>query len=376
MTGVDFIKLSESQQLDLLRAFELVFTRMGRPDAAQKTSVATYLSPQFPAKSNSMNRELSKLLVYIDAPQAVEKTMALLAIAKDEDAAQKSISESADLIMRNPQYGMDIAGMLAKIPPFQQTWYANVLSQAKNGWTADLREKYFQWFYKAFSYKGGHSFVGFIDNARKTALANVPKEKFAYFNEISGDSIVNFSRSGLDIGAVRPKGPGRDWELKEALAVVDSGSGTRNFEHGKAMFAASLCLSCHQIKGEGGVAGPDLSQLGTRFSSKDMLESIIEPSKTISDQFGATVFYLKEGGSVIGRLIRQDDVKYYISQNPFATQTIRELNKKQVSRTRVSEISPMLGGMINSLNGEELKDLIAYLKSGGNKDNAVYAAKK
>lgn len=376
LTGVDFIKLSESQQLDLLRAFELVFTRMGRPDAAQKTSVATYLSPQFPAKSNSLNRELSKLLVYIDAPQAVEKTMALLAIAKDEDAAQKSISESADLIMRNPQYGMDIAGMLAKIPPFQQTWYANVLSQAKNGWTADLREKYFQWFYKAFSYKGGHSFVGFIDNARKTALANVPKEKFAYFNEISGDSIVNFSRSGLDIGAVRPKGPGRDWELKEALAVVDSGSGTRNFEHGKAMFAASLCLSCHQIKGEGGVAGPDLSQLGTRFSSKDMLESIIEPSKTISDQFGATVFYLKEGGSVIGRLIRQDDAKYYISQNPFATQTIRELDKKQVSRTRVSEISPMLGGMINSLNGEELKDLIAYLKSGGNKDNAVYAAKK
>ena len=376
LTGVDFVKLAESQQLDLLRAFELVFARMGKPDAGQKIAVATYLGPQFPAKSNSLNRELSKLLVYIDAPQAVEKTMALLAIAKDEPAAQKSISESADLIMRNPQYGMDIAGMLSKIPPFQQTWYANVLSQTKNGWTPELQEKYFQWFYKAFSFKGGYSFVGFINTARKNALANVPKEKFAYFNTISGDSIVNFSRSGLDIGAVRPKGPGRNWELKEALAVVDSGSGTRNFEQGKAMFAASLCLSCHQIKGEGGVAGPDLSQLGTRFSSKDMLESIIDPSKTISDQFGATVFYLKEGGSVVGRLIRQDDNKYYISQNPFATQTIRELDKKQVTRTRVSEISPMLGGMINNLNSEELKDLIAYLKSGGNKDHAVYTGKK
>ena len=376
LAGVDFVKLSESQQLELLRAFELVFTRMGKPDAAQKIVVGSYLGPQFPAKTNSLNRELSKLLVYIDAPQAVEKTMALLAVAKDEDASQKNISESADLIMRNPQYGMDIAGMLAKIPPFQQTWYANVLSQTKNGWTPDLQEKYFQWFYKAFSYKGGYSFVGFIDNARKNALANVAKEKFAYFNKISGDSIVNFSRSGLDIGAVRPKGPGRDWNVNDALAVVDSASGARNFEQGKAMFAASLCLSCHQIKGEGGVAGPDLSQLGTRFSSKDMLESIIDPSKTISDQFGATVFYLKEGGSVVGRLIRQDDNKYYISQNPFATQTIRELDKKQVTRTRVSEISPMLGGMINSLNSEELKDLIAYLKSGGNKDHAVFAGKK
>ena len=32
--------------------------------------------------------------------------------------------------------------------------------------------------------------------------------------------------------------------------------------------------------------------------------------------------------------------------------------------------------MINSLNSEELKDLIAYLKSGGNKDHTVYTGKK
>jgi putative heme-binding domain-containing protein len=107
-----------------------------------------------------------------------------------------------------------------------------------------------------------------------------------------------------------------------------------------------------------------------------MLEAIIDPSKTISDQFGSTVFYLKQGGSVLGKLIRQDDKKYYISQNPFAADFIRELNKKDVARTRVSEISPMLPGMINRLNSEELKDLIAYLKAGGNKDNPVYTGKK
>jgi putative heme-binding domain-containing protein len=372
LTGVPYTQLTESQQLDLLRAFELIFTRMGEPDAAAKKMVATYLNPQYPAKSNFLNRELSKLLVYVDAPNVVEKTMALLAIAKDNSAVQKSISESADLILRNPQYGMDIAAMLAKIPPMQQTWYANVLTQAKNGWSPELQEKYFQWFYKAFSYKGGVCFVGFINTARKNALANVAKDRFDYFNKISGDSIVINSKAGLKIGAAMPKGPGRNWELKEALAVVDSGSGTRSFERGKAMFAASMCISCHQIKGEGGIAGPDLTQLGSRFTTKDMLEAIIDPSKTISDQFGSTVFYLKQGGSVLGKLIRQDDKKYYISQNPFAADFIRELNKKDVARTRVSEISPMLPGMINRLNGEELKDLITYLKAGGNKDNPVY----
>jgi hypothetical protein len=36
----------------------------------------------------------------------------------------------------------------------------------------------------------------------------------------------------------------------------------------------------------------------------------------------------------------------------------------------------MLPGLINRLNEEELKDLMAYLMSGGNKNNAVYSAKR
>ena len=85
------------------------------------------------------------------------------------------------------------------------------------------------------------------------------------------------------------------------------------------------------------------------------------------------MFYLKAGGSILGRLIRQDNEKYYISQNPFDPQTVREVLKKNVLRTRVSEISPMLPGMINALNAEELKDLMAYLKSGGNPNHASYS---
>lgn len=375
LMGIDYTKLSESQQVDIVRAFELVFTRMGQPDAAIKERVIAYLDLHYPANTNELNRELSKVLIYIGAPKAVEKTMALMATAKDEDT-QKTFTSSSDLIMRNPQYGMDIANMLSKVPPQQQTYYANVLSKAKTGWTPELREKYFQWFYTAFSYKGGHSFRGFINKARTNALENVPKAEFAHFNTISGDSIVNRTGNELADAAIQPKGPGRRWKLEEAVAVIDSGLTNRNFEQGKAMFAASLCISCHTMKGEGGVSGPDLTQLGTRFSTKDILEAIIDPSKTISDQYGATVFYLKDGGSVVGRLIKEEGDNYIISQNPFAPQIVREIPKKEVGRTRVSEVSPMLPGMINRLNSEELKDLIAYLVAGGDPNNAVYTGKK
>lgn len=374
---INFSALTEPQQLDLLRAFELTFLRFGTPDEIEKKAIIALLDPFFPAKTNESNRELSKLLVYLEAPLSIERTMTLLETAKDNVAStEKNITESADLILRNLQYGTDIAKMLANIPPQQQTWYANVLSQAKKGWTPELKKKYFEWYYKAFSYKGGHSYVGFINNARKNALANVDKDKFGYYNSISGDSIVKFSGRGIKVGAVRPKGPGKNWSTANALPMIDSGLVNRNFEQGKAMFAATLCLTCHQMQGEGGVSGPDLTQLGNRFSYKDMLDAITSPSKTISDQFGSTIFYLKEGGSVLGRLIREDKTTYYISQNPFAPEMTREVLKRNVARTRVSEISPMLPGTINGLNREELKDLIAYLKSGGNKDHAVYQDSK
>lgn len=374
LTGINYSKLTESQQLDLLRAFELVFFRMGPPQEAAKAKTIAYLNPNYPAKTNELNRSLSKVLVYLEAPGAVAKTMALMATAKDENPKDKSVSEGSDLILRNPQYGLDIANMLAKVPPAQQTYYANVLSQAKTGWTPQLQETYFKWFANAFQFKGGRSFVGFIDKSRKAALKNVPQDRFAYFNALSGDSLLN--RSGIDLAQVaRPKGPGKNWQMETALPLVQEGLTGRNLEQGKAMYAATLCSSCHAMKGEGGAVGPDLTQLGTRFSARDMLEAIIHPSKTISDQYAATVFSLKNGSSVLGRLTNEDATKYYISQNPFAPETVRTLLKKDVIKTKVSDISVMLPGMINGLNAEELKDLMAYLMSGGNKENAVYSSK-
>ena len=375
LMGIDYAKLSEPQQIDITRAFELVFSRMGQADAAVTEKVIAYLDPHYPAGTNELNRELCKVLIYIQAPKAVEKTMALMATAKDEDT-QKTFTSSSDLIMRNPQYGLDIANMLSKMPPQQQTYYANILSIAKTGWTSELRDTYFRWFYSAFNYKGGHSFRGFINKMRTNALQNVPKAEFAHFNTISGDSIANRSGNDLADAAIQPKGPGRRWKLEDATAVIDSGLTNRNFEQGKAMFAASQCASCHTMKGEGGVAGPDLTQLGTRFSTKDILEAIIDPNKTISDQYGSTVFYLKDGGSVVGRLIKEEGDHYVISQNPFAPQIVRDIPKTDVARTRVSDVSPMMPGLINRLNSEELKDLIAYLVAGGDQNNAVYTGKK
>lgn len=371
---VNYGKLSLAQQIDLLRAFELIFYRMGNPEGAVKNQVIAYLDQRYPSQANDVNRMLSKLMVSLEAPGAVTKTLALLETAKD-DPMDKTVSASSDLIFRNPQYGLDIAGMLSKVPPAQQTYYAVVLSKAKTGWTPALQEKYFKWFANAFTYKGGRSYVGFIDKARKLALDNVPKNQFAYFNTLSGDSLLD--NSGNDLADLpRPKGPGVRWTVEKASLVADSGLAKRDFEYGKIMFAATLCSSCHTMRGEGGNIGPDLTQLGTRFTTKDMLEAILDPNKVVSDQYAATVFVMKDGSSVVGRLTSEDEEKYVVSQNPFAPQTLREILKKDVTTTKISKVSLMMPGLINSLNNEELKDLLAYLMSGGNKEHELYKNNK
>ncbi len=374
LVAVDFKKLPASQQIDFLRAFEVTLYRMGLPDAAVTSKVNAYLDPNYPASSNDINRMLSKILVYTGDPQVVSKTLALIDKAKDDgDTLQNTFTNSSDLVMRNPQYGMDIAKMLSNKPPAQQVYLATALSKATAGWTPESRDKYFKWFTNAFGYKGGVSYIGFIDGARKLALANVPKDQLAHFNSISGQSMLDSANnSRLAVNGPRPKGPGRRWQVDSALFVIQHDSSTRDLANGKAMFAAALCSSCHNMNGEGGAVGPDLSQLGTRFSAHDILESIIEPSKVISDQFAATNFYMKDGSSIIARLKNEDNDKYYIIQNPFTPQTVREIPKSAVSRTSVSDApSIMYPGLINSLNPEELKNLMAYLMSAGNKDNVV-----
>lgn len=374
LEAISFSGLPEAGRIDWLRAIELMVARFGKPSKDAARHLVVLLEQYYPSPTNNeLNRELVKILAALEDPMVVNKTIPLLASAEDDNStAQQTFTQSSDLILRNPSYGMDIAGTLSKLPPQQQTFYATALSKVKSGWTPDTREQYFHWFASAFSYRGGHSFVGFVDQIRKSALRLVPKKQFAHFNAVSGDSIVALGGTDLAIGASRPKGPGREWRVDSAMVAIDTVKSPPDFANGRAMFRASLCISCHSMRGEGGSAGPDLTQLGTRFSRKDMLESIIDPSKTISDQYAAMIFEMKSGSSVVGRLISQDAKNYVVAQNPFAMQETRTILKSDVEKTKLSPVSMMLPGLVNRLNAQELKNLLTYLMAGGNADHPVY----
>jgi putative heme-binding domain-containing protein len=138
------------------------------------------------------------------------------------------------------------------------------------------------------------------------------------------------------------------------------------------MFSAGLCIACHRFGSEGGHSGPDLGSLGSRFSIRDILVAICEPSAAISDQYMASAVKLKDGQTLYGRLIVQNDQEVVVASNPFDLNQVAKAPADKVAGIEFSPVSLMPPGMIAGMNRDELMDLVAYLLSGGDRRHRTF----
>jgi len=127
---------------------------------------------------------------------------------------------------------------------------------------------------------GGASYRGFLSHMFDDVVAQLtPAEK----NVLA--AVIGKKPPPVEpFHSTAPKGPGRSWQLDEAAALARTSLRGRSFQSGRNLFHAASCAACHHFAGEGGSGGPDLTSLGNKFSARDVLESILEPSKVVSDQ--------------------------------------------------------------------------------------------
>jgi len=102
------------------------------------------------------------------------------------------------------------------------------------------------------------------------------------------------------------------------------------------------------------------------------MENIIEASKVISDQYESSIPELKNGGVVTGRVSAEEGGILQVVTNPAAPNETTDIPKVEVKDRKVSPISIMPPGLVNSMNKTEIMDLIAYILSGGDKANAMF----
>ncbi|HWN97167.1 MAG TPA: c-type cytochrome, partial [Methylomirabilota bacterium] len=384
--------LPEEQQLLKLRVIEVSIARHGRPaDEFVKTGIEK-LSPLYPAKSWPLNRELSQILVYLDAPGVVKKTLDLVAKAETQE---------------------------------EQLHYIVALRKAKS-WTLEERKAWFSWFENRSPVQdagptypaGGNYFVN--------ASTKHPAELEKWFSDVglpkagNGSSYNNFILNLLEsvtdslsesertllrdsiVSAVHANPPGRNRQLRGAIAklmtsppsiadlkpqrehkfvrewqmsdfadALNGPSRGRNFANGREAYLAGQCAQCHRFNNEGGAVGPDLNGAGAKYSRRDLLESILEPSKVISDQYQNMTVSKKDGEDITGRIVEDTDAKLVIVINPLTGEKV-ELKKSDVNARTPAKLSPMPEGLASVLTKDEILDLLAYIESAGNQQHTAF----
>lgn len=348
---LDWSKLTQQQQITWMRTAGLWAIRTGEFNADERAKIIAKIDASFPAQTDDLNRELCRLLSYLQAPRVVARTLDLM-----DQAKPTAIPDWAELASRNGRYGSSIKKMLENSPPLQNTFYSYCIRVVKGPWQSGERERYFSWIGEAAKRSGGNSYIGYLNATRNDALANATEAERQTYGK---DPKLKNTDYFANLPAI--KGPGRNWSIEEIEKIAATGLAGRNLENGKKMYQACLCAACHVIGNEGGAAGPQLNALSGRFSVRDIAEAIIDPGKVVSDQYAFSTIEKNDGTTVVGKVVDDKDGKLIIAMNPFDMQQHTEIAKADVKSTKASAASPMPPALINRLNEEELKDLLAYL---------------
>ena len=328
---LEWSQLDEAQKLHLLRSFGLTLARMDRENELSTNLIRKKFSDVYPADSEFLNAELSRLLIAVEDPTVAAKTMKLLRDAGTQE---------------------------------EQIHYILSLRTLRSGWTPELRDEYFGWFLDSGKFKGGNSFASFLQNIRKEAAEIMPPPERVRLAKLIAEPI-KAKDPGADLAAREVV---KDWTMEDILPVSEDELAAGNLENGKQMFVVGQCYKCHRIEGEGGIIGPDLTAAGRRFSPHDLVETIIDPSKAVSDQYQATVFLMESGKTVVGRIANVRPQAYMIQTDMLDPGNFTLIKVNEIEGKRPSTDSMMPADLLNTMTREEIIDLMAYMRSVGEID--------
>lgn len=337
LDAIDFKKLTADDQDTYIRDYQLAFSRLGMPDANYLAKTTAKLSALFPTKEPMNDVDLGEILAYLGDTNFLPKAIAILETAPSQE---------------------------------EQISHAKNLRFVKNGWTSDLRDRYFKWIcLRAPTYKGGAGFQAFMKDIKKDALAQCDDAEKARLKPIL-DTVPDVKTPQFNFTAREFV---KDWKIEDIDPLLAVGlEGGRKFENGRNLFGATACFACHHFGDEGGVIGPDLTSVAGKYSPRDLLINIIEPSKEISDQYGQIEFTMLDDSKAFGRIMNLSGDSISVNVNMMDPNDNKSLDRKKIKSMAQSKVSMMPPGLLNTLSDKDILDLLAYLLSKGDKNNPLF----
>ncbi len=138
---------------------------------------------------------------------------------------------------------------------------------------------------------------------------------------------------------------------------------TGNAERGRELFfnaTAVNCQTCHQIDGKGRDVGPDLSHVGKKYNRAQILENILDPSKTIEQKYIVYAVQTTDGKAYTGIVAERNAESAALKD---AQGNVVRFRLKDVESFDPQKKSLMPDGLLRDLTAEQAADLLAYLES-------------
>jgi putative heme-binding domain-containing protein len=155
----------------------------------------------------------------------------------------------------------------------------------------------------------------------------------------------------------RRKSAAADHERLVQAALTRTGDAAR----GRKLFfdtARAQCSKCHRLGDQGERIGPDLTGIGNRFARIHLIESILEPSRTIAPSYETVLVLLKDGRIVAGTRIAETAETLTLGDNQGQKHALARASIEQV---RAQAASTMPEGLEKQLTADDFVDLIAFL---------------
>ena len=162
--------------------------------------------------------------------------------------------------------------------------------------------------------------------------------------------------------------PERAQPMTEERVIPEIAGG--DWERGKKIFSSqqTACFKCHQVGGEGGKIGPDLSNLIYRDYAS-ALRDITEPSAALNPDHLAYNIEFTDGNRTTGVIVQDTGTQVILGQANGESLTFE---KSKIARMEASRVSLMPEGLLKTLNSQQQKDLMTFLLTSPNyrKDSA------
>lgn len=157
----------------------------------------------------------------------------------------------------------------------------------------------------------------------------------------------------------RRLGSSAEHERLTQFALQNAGSADR----GRELFfnqEKSICLRCHRLVEQGGRIGPDLTAIGSRFSRMHLIESILEPSRTIAPSYETITVLLASGLVVSGVKVSESEVALVLGDEQGK---LHEIPKGEIDERVRQPRSTMPDGLEKRMTDREFLDLVTFLVS-------------